>query len=106
MVARVADDSQSDGANEVAQMRLVEWLHARGMTKTDFARCLSERMGTNVSAQNVWRWTRDTDHDDYGVPSPETVVAIYFLTNKGVTIESWYAHMLKAKPSRKGRVAA
>lgn len=90
-------------------LTLAAWLNSQDdLTPAEFARRLGARLGRQVSNQNVFRWTRDTRHPDFSIPEPDTVVAIYFETDKQVTVESWYGHLVSAVAAKttKARAAA
>jgi len=59
------------------------------------------RLGKRVSDQNVWRWCLPPDHDDYSIPDPANLVAIYYETDKQVKVEVWYGHMLNKRAKRR-----
>lgn len=75
-------------------LTLAQYLDAEELSPTEFAARLSRRLGKPVSPQNIFRWTRETDHDEYGLPQPEALVAIYFETHRQVPIEIWYRHLM------------
>jgi hypothetical protein len=75
-------------------LTLAQYIEAEGLSLSEFARRLMARLGRPVAVQNVFRWTRDSDHAEYSIPEPEALVAIYFETKRQVPIEIWYRHLM------------
>jgi hypothetical protein len=85
-------------------LTLAQYLENKQLAPSEFAARLAERLDRPVSQQNVYRWTRPTDHHDFSIPSPRAVVAIEVETAGKVKAASWYQH-LRARPGRR-RTAA
>lgn len=87
------------------RMTLRDWLHARNMSQTEFARRLSARVGQPVPVATVNRWAKLASHKLYTIPQPALVQAIRSETEGVVDGESWYPRDLTL-PMHKPRGAA
>ncbi|WP_428668085.1 hypothetical protein [Reyranella sp.] len=87
-------------------LTLAQYLETNALPPSEFAARLSKRLNRPVSQQNVYRWTRPMDHDEFSIPSPFAVVAIEQETGGAVAPASWYQHAARQlRLARRRRVA-
>lgn len=71
-------------------LSLADFLKGSAISKSAFARRLTERMGERITPQTVHRWTLPKDDPDYSVPGRRRVEAIEQETEGKVAPASWY----------------